>query len=127
VGKFHDEDVDAWTGRASSFRRTLSSSSWTCRVASELLRDGEAWLDVDEGPAVGLEGGQNVTLGTSEEPPGRSSVEGKLDEEASSSVSSILVSVEMLSGMSKYQKSSETSEACQLSYLQSSQESTEAI
>jgi hypothetical protein len=96
-------------------------------VASKLLQDGEAWPDCDEGSVVGLKGGQKVAPGNPEEPPGRSFVEGKLDEEASSSVSSILASVVMLSGMSKYQNSSETSEACQLSYLQSSQERAEAI
>jgi hypothetical protein len=103
MGRFHEGDVDAWTERASSFRRTLSSSSWTFRLASKLLPHGEAWPDGDEGSVMGLQGGRKVGPGNSEEPPSRSSVEGKLDGEASSSVSSLLASVVTLSGMSKYQ------------------------
>jgi hypothetical protein len=57
-----------------------------------MLPDGVAWLDGDEGPAVGLKGGRGVTPGSPEEPPGRSSIAGRLDEEASSFVSSILAS-----------------------------------
>jgi hypothetical protein len=96
MSRFPYKDVDAWTGRTSSFRRTLSSSSWTFRMASELLPDGVAWPDVDEGPIVSLEGGRKVAPGNPIEPRGRSSVEGKFDEDASLSVSSILASVVLL-------------------------------